>query len=242
MADEAILVTGGSRGIGRAVVEVLVRAGERVAFTYRDQEAAARDLEATCGQHARAFRLDLDDAETVGDSVRRIESEMGPLAGLVNNAGIKADGLLAMTSDADWERSLRVNLGGVFRCCREVLPGMVHRRSGSIVNITSIAAVRGVAGQGAYGAAKAGIIALTRTLAREVGRRGIRVNAVAPGFVETDMTAGLSKAEVDTLRATECLPGGVNPVSVAETVRFLLSPLADSITGQCIAVDAGASV
>jgi 3-oxoacyl-[acyl-carrier protein] reductase len=170
-----------------------------------------------------------------------VEEALGPVEGLVNNAGLRRESLLAMTSDEDWNAVLETNLGGLFRCCRAVLRGMMVRRRGGIVNVSSLSALHGVAGQGAYAASKAGILGLTRSLAREAGKRGVRVNAVVPGFVPTDLTAGLPEAAVANLRAGECLPRGVMPADVAQAVLFLLSDRAAAITGQTLVVDAGAS-
>lgn len=236
-----ILVTGGSGGLGRSVVRVLLEHGARVAFTYRTDQARARELEAEGRGEARAYCLELREPAGPERLVAELESDLGGLDGLVNNAGIRADGLLAMTSDEDWGYIVDVNLSGVFRCCRAVLPQMVHRRRGSIVNIASLSARYGVAGQASYAASKAGILGLTRVLAREVGSRGVRVNAVAPGFLATEMTRGIPEKMVRELRGRECLGAGVDPRSVAETVVFLLSAGAASITGQCVFVDAGAS-
>ncbi len=242
-----VLVTGGSRGIGRAVVEALAAApppagGElAVAFTWRSHETAAREVEAATGGRARAFHLDLADRARPDDLIAEVEAALGPLAGLVNNAGERREALLAMMSDEDWEAVLDVNLGGLFRCCRAALRGMLVRRRGAIVNVASLSALHGVAGQTAYAAAKAGVLGLTRALAREVGKRQVRVNAVVPGFVPTDLTAGLPAAAAAALRAGECLPGGTSPAAVAEAVLFLLSDRAAAITGQTLVVDAGAS-
>lgn len=242
MSGGVTLVTGGSRGVGRAIVKALLDDGQSVGFTFRTGETPARELEASAPDRCRAYSLDLRDADRAEDLVSVIEDDFGPIEGLVNNAGVTTAGLLAMTGDSEWDEVIDTNLSGLFRVCRAVLPGMMRRRRGSIVNIASLSAFRGVAGQATYAASKAGVLGLTRSLAREVGKRVVRVNAVAPGFVPTDMTSSLSKTEVDTLRSGECLPHGVDIGCVARAVTFLLSPDASSITGQCLIVDAGASI
>jgi 3-oxoacyl-[acyl-carrier protein] reductase len=235
-----VLVTGGSRGLGRAIVEALTAAREApVAFTWNADEASARAVEEATG--ARAFRLDLRDRARPDDMAAEVEAALGPVEGLVNNAGLRRESLLAMTSDDDWDAVLDTNLGGLFRCCRAVLRGMMVRRRGAIVNVASLSALHGVAGQAAYAASKAGILGLTRSLSREVGKRGVRVNAVVPGFVATDLTAGVPAAAVAHLRAGECLPAGTAAGDVADAVLFLLSERAAAITGQALVVDAGAS-
>ena len=235
------LVTGGSRGIGRAIVRTLAADGWMVAFTWREREDEAQRLAGELGDAARPFRLDLLDRARPGSLVVEVEERVGPIAGLVNNAGVRHDALLAALPDDAWDELLDANLGGVFRCCRAVVPRMLRRRAGSIVNVSSLTAVHGVAGQAAYGAAKAGILGLTRCLAREVGSRGIRVNAVIPGFVPTEMVADAAPEKVAALRDAEVLPGGVTTVSVAGAVAFLLSDRAASITGQTLVIDAGTS-
>lgn len=240
-ASPVAWVTGGSRGLGAALVRRLVADGWRVAFTYRSEDDAARALEEESAGSAAAFRLDLADRGRPKELVAEVEAALGPIQGLVNNAGVQESALVGFTADTLWDRLVDVNLGGAFRCLRAVLPGMVRRRSGAIVNVASLAALRGVPGQAAYAASKAGLLALTRTTAREVGRRGVRVNAVVPGFVETDMTAELDARTVQRLRSTECLPDGVATASVAGAIAFLLSVDAAAITGQAIVVDAGAS-
>ncbi len=233
------LVTGGSRGIGRAIVEAMVEGGWTVAFTYHSDEASARAVAEGSGGRARAFALDLSDRNAPGTLLPEIESSVGPIEALVNNAGRRAQALLAMTNDTDWDATLDVNLSGAFRCCRAVLPHMMSRRRGAIVNVSSLAAVAGVSGQTAYAASKAALLGMTRSLAREVGRRNVRVNAVLPGFVATDMTATLPEEIVKSLRSHECLARGTTAADVANLVAFLVSDRAAAITGQAIVIDAG---
>lgn len=233
------LVTGGSRGIGRAIVEAMVEQGWTVAFTYHSDEASARAVADASGGRARAFALDLGDRHAPGVLMPEIESSVGPIEALVNNAGRRAQALLAMTNDADWDGTLDINLNGAFRCCRAVLPQMMSRRRGSIVNVSSLAAVAGVSGQTAYAASKAAVLGMTRSLAREVGRRNVRVNAVLPGFVPTDMTSTLPEDIVKGLRSHECLARGTTAADVANLVAFLVSDRAAAITGQAIVIDAG---
>lgn len=233
------LVTGGSRGIGRAVTFTLAEQGWTVAFTWREREEEARRVAEELGDRARPFRFDLRDRARAGDLVREVEEQVGPIEGLVNNAGVRRDGLLATLPDDAWDDLIDANLGGVFRCCRAAVPRMLHRRQGSIVNVSSMTAVHGLGGQAAYGAAKAGILGLTRSLAREVGSRGVRVNAVIPGFVPTEMVADIPPDRVKALRSAEALPAGVTTTGVAGAIAFLLSDASASITGQTLVVDAG---
>ena len=166
MKPGVVLVTGGSRGIGRAVVDALLAEGRHVALTYRESEAAAREIVAASSGKARAYRYDLADRARPGALIPEIEEAQGPVEGLVNNAAIRRDALLASTPDADWDEVIDANLGAAFRCCRAVLPGMIARRAGSIVNVASLTAMRGVAGQASYGASKAGLIGLQVARAR----------------------------------------------------------------------------
>ncbi|MCC6991776.1 MAG: SDR family oxidoreductase, partial [Acidobacteria bacterium] len=233
MTGPVTLVTGGSRGLGRAIVRLLAAEGRQVVFTYRADAAAARLVEEACEGRARAVALDVADRDASDAAVRHIEATIGPIEGLVCNAGVSFSGLAAMTPDREWDHTIDVNLGGAFRTCRAVLGPMVHRRHGAIVLMSSLAAVAGTPGQAAYAASKAALLGLSRTVAREVGRRHIRVNVVVPGFVATDMTAGLGPQDVQRLRSHECLPTGTSPLDVAHAVSFLLSDRSAAITGQC---------
>lgn len=237
--NDVFLVSGGSRGIGRAIVEALVNDGRTAVFTWNSDEVQARKVEDATDNRATAFHLDLRDRSRPAHLVEEIETKIGPIVGLVNNAGMQRSGLTAMTTDESWDEIIDVNLGGAFRLTREVVRSMVTRSRGAIVNIASLSAVHGVAGHGSYAASKAGLIAATRCLAREMGRRNIRANVVIPGFVHTDMTDGLPDKVISGLRSREVLPGGTAPESVAEAVVFLLSDRASAITGQTLTVDAG---
>lgn len=237
MSARVALVTGGSRGIGKAIVSALLDEGWSVAYTYRTSPAAPLEDDSRC----RGFALDLRDRAAPAEVVGEVERSMGPIEGLVNNAGVRHEALLGFTSDIAWDETMEVNLGSAFRCCRAVLPLMMHRRRGVIVNVASLSALRGVAGQAAYAASKAALLGLSRALARETGRRNIRVNAVLPGFVKTGMTEEIPGEIVHALRSMECLPRGTSAADVADVVAFLMSEKAAAITGQAISVDAGAS-
>ena len=237
-----ILVTGGSQGIGRHLVLALAADGIECVFTYNSGREAAAEVEEQSQGRARGFALDLAEAEGPQRLMETLHKEDIQIHQLVNNAGISRSGLLAMTSDDDMERILQTNFTGAFRLIRSTIPDMLRQRGGVIVNLVSLAALRPMPGQGAYAASKAGLLSMTQTLAREMGRKRIRVNAVAPGFLATGMTADLKPEEVASLRRHECLPDGVTMSSVVGTIRFLLSPEAASITGQCLVIDAGASL
>ena len=231
------LVTGASRGIGAAIARELAGAGARVAVNYRSGREAAEEIAAGIG--GIAVRGDVADAEQAQALVERAESELGDLDILVNNAGVTRDTLLARMSDEDWAEVLNTNLGGVFHTSRAVARKMLRRRAGSIVNVTSVVGLRGNPGQANYVAAKAGVIGFTKALARELGGRGVRVNAVAPGYIETELTAVLSEPVRDAILANTPLGRLGRPEDVAGAVRFLCSDEAAFVTGEVLLVDGG---
>ena len=236
------LVTGSSRGLGRAIALELGRAGYRVAVHYAGRESAAQDVAAeirSSGGQASVFGADLSDRAAASSLVDRVILEFGSLEVLVNNAGITKDGLLIRMKDEDWDSVLRTNLDSAFYTCRAAIKNMMRARYGRIVNVSSIVGVQGNPGQVNYVASKAGLIGLSKALAKEYGSRGITVNAIAPGFIESDMTAELP----EKVRAAylEGIPAGRfgKPEEVAATVRFLCSSEAGYLNGQVIGVDGG---
>jgi 3-oxoacyl-[acyl-carrier protein] reductase len=239
LAGQIAVVTGGSRGIGRSIAQHLAEAGARVAIVARDEaRAGAVAAELPGGPHS-GIGCDIADAAAVDRMVKRVEEELGPLDILVNNAGITEDNVLVRLSDESWDRVLDTNLKGTFVAIRAAARGMMRRRAGRIINITSVVGITGNRGQASYAASKAGLIGLTKSVARELASRGILCNAVAPGFIETEMTAELS-AEASAAMTGRIALGRLGSADdVAAVVRFLAGPGAAYITGQVIVVDGG---
>lgn len=231
------LVTGGSRGIGAAVARELGAAGARVAVNYRSSADVAREIAGEID--GIAVEGDVADPEQAASLVERVESELGDLDCLVNNAGVTRDGLIARMSDEDWDAVLDTNLRGTFNTCRAVSRKMLRRRAGSIVNLTSVVGIHGNPGQANYAASKAGIIGLTKALARELGTRGVRVNAVAPGYIDTELTGVLPEEVRNAILGNTPLGRLGEPEDVARAVRFLCSDEAAFVTGAVLLVDGG---
>lgn len=239
------LVTGGSRGIGRAVATRLAELGADVVVNYASNPDAARKVvEAVeaLGRRALAVKADVSREDEVRHMVAAVEETLGPIDVLVNNAGITRDGLFVRMNEADWDVVLAVNLKGAFLVSKAVARGMMKRRSGSIVNLSSVVGRRGNVGQANYAAAKAGLIGLTKSLARELAPRGIRVNAVAPGYVETDMTATIADEAKAAIYENTPLKRLGRPEDVAEAVVFLAGDAARYITGVVLPVDGGMGI
>ncbi len=224
-----VLVTGGNRGIGRSVAEAFRQQGDRVAMTVRGEPV----------EGFLAVRCDMTDTASIDAAVTQVEDELGPVEVLVANAGMTRDGLLISMKEDDFAAVLDANLVGSFRVTKRVVRGMLKQRRGRIVLMSSVVALLGAGGQTNYAASKAGLIGFGRSLAREVGSRGITVNVVAPGFVDTDMTAALSEERVAMLKAQIPLGRTASPEEVAAVVRFLASDDAAYVTGAVIPVDGG---
>ena len=239
LKGKVAVVTGASRGIGAAVAKKLASLGADLALIYAGNDALAEAAAADCralGVRAEAYRCDVSDGEAVKETVAKIKAELGGVQLLVNNAGITRDGLVATMKEADFDEVLDVNLKGAFHMIRHCSGLMLRAKYGRIVNISSVAGLMGNPGQANYAAAKAGLIGLTKTTAKELASRGITGNAVAPGLIDTDMTRKLGLKE-DALKAAIPLGRAGKPEEVAEAVAFLLQ--ADYITGEVLRVDGG---
>ncbi len=237
-----IVVTGGSRGIGRALCKAFAAPGVHIFFNFHSLEQAGKETAeyiSAAGAIPGRFRVNVADSEEVADFFKTIIDTTGRIDVLINNAGISRDNLLARMKESDWDDVVAVNLKGAFNCTKAAIRTMMKQKYGRIINITSISGVSGNAGQANYSAAKAGIIGLTKSTARELASRGITANAIAPGFIETDMTAELPKATKDAIMAQ--IPAGRPgaPEDVAGVAVFLASEAAAYITGQVIHVNGG---
>jgi len=241
LTGQTAFVTGSTRGIGRAVAGALHAAGAKVAIVGRD-EARAKAVAAELGERALGVVADVGSAAAVEKAIASIEQGLGPVDILVNNAGITRDNLLIRMSEEEWAEVLQANLTGAFHTTRAVLKGMMKRKRGRIINVASIIGLTGNKGQANYAASKAGLIGFSKSVAKEYGSRNILVNAVAPGFIDTDMTSGLPP------EARAAMLGGITlgrfgrPEDVAGAVLFLASDLAGYITGQVLVVDGGLAV
>lgn len=233
------VVTGGSRGIGRAIAEALASAGARVAVVARNGERAQIAAGELPGEGHAGYGCNVALPDQVKATLAAIEEELGPVGILVNNAGITRDNILVRMKDEEFDEVIAVNLKGAFNFTRGVTRGMMKRREGVILNITSVVGLTGNAGQANYAASKAGVIGLTKSVAKELASRGVRCNAIAPGFIRTDMTAELNDSQVEVLQGQIPLGALGEPCDISGAARFLVGPRARYITGQVLAVDGG---
>lgn len=235
-------VTGGAKGIGSAIVKRLINDGYKVAFTYNTSEEKAQNLVSEFGENCKAYKLDITDSVAVNETVADIEKTFGEIDVLVNNAGIAEQSLFTDITDEMWHKMIETNLSGAFYCSRAVLKYMINRKSGKIINISSIWGEIGGSCEVHYSAAKAGLIGMTKALAKEVGLSGITVNSVSPGVILTDMTRHFDSDTMNELKDETPLNKIGTPEDVAGAVSFLASSDADFITGQDLAVNGGMSI
>ncbi len=242
LSGRVALVTGSTRGIGRAIAETLARAGARVAVTGRDAaraEAVAQEIAAATGVEARGYACDVSATAQATALVESVERDFGQLDILVNNAGLTRDNLLMRLKDDDWDTVLDANLRGAFATCRAASRGMMKRRFGRIINVASVVGLIGNKGQANYAASKAGLIGMTKSIARELASRNILANVVAPGFIETDMTAAMTPEARASMSSSIPLARLGTPDDIAGMVAVLASDLTGYITGQVFVVDGG---
>ncbi len=242
LENKTALITGAAKGIGKAIALKFASEGASIAFTYLTSKEAAmetkREIEAY-GVRAMAIASDASNFEGTAKVVEQVLSEYSRIDILVNNAGITRDGLMMRMNEDQWDAVIQANLKGAFNFIHAVTPSMLRNRAGSIINISSVVGIRGNAGQSNYSASKAGLIGLAKSIAQEVGSRGIRVNVVAPGFIMTDMTSNIPPETIKAWEAGIPLRRGGTPEDVAKVCLFLASDLASYVTGQVIAVDGG---
>ena len=239
LEGKVALVTGGSRGIGKSIAEHLAAAGARVAVVGRDTDRASAAAAALPGEGHRGYGCDIGDPAAIEPLVKAVETDFGSLDILVNNAGITQDNLLVRITDEQWDTVVDTNLKGAFLLIRAAARGMMRRRAGRIINITSVVGLTGNKGQANYAASKAGLIGLTKSVAKELASRNILCNAIAPGFIETEMTANLAEGAREGLMGQIALGRLGTGDDIAGVVRFLAGPAASYMTGQVVVVDGG---
>ena len=242
LQDKVVLITGASRGIGKAIAEECVKQGATVAFTYISSEEKAKALETELtadGGHAKGFKSDAGNFDAAQSLVDAVVAEFGTIDVLINNAGITRDTLLMRMTEQQWDEVINTNLKSAFNLTKAVQKPMLKARKGSIINMSSVVGVSGNAGQSNYAASKAGLIGFTKSVAQELGSRNIRCNAIAPGFIETEMTAALDEKVVQEWRNSIPLKRGGTPKDVADVTVFLASDMSAYVTGQTIHVCGG---
>ena len=241
LEGKVALITGATRGIGKGIAEVFARAGAKVAFTYAGSVDKAKALEEELSKitMAKGYQSDASDYDAAQKLVEDVMAEFGQIDILINNAGITRDNLMLRMSKDDWDTIIKVNLDSVFNLTKAVIKPMMKAKSGSIINMTSVVGIKGNAGQANYAASKAGVIGFSKSIALELGSRNIRCNAIAPGFIETEMTAALDEKTVQGWREGIPLKRGGQPEDVANACVFLGSDMSEYITGQVLNVDGG---
>lgn len=242
LENKNVLITGASRGIGKGIAVKFAQQGANVAFSYNSSAEAAKQLEnelAENGIKAKGFQSNAADFDAAQELVKDVLEAFGSIDVLINNAGITKDNLLMRISEADFDKVIEVNLKSVFNLTKAVIRPMMKQRSGSIINMSSVVGVKGNAGQANYAASKAGILGFTKSVALELGSRNIRCNAIAPGFIETEMTGALPEETVKNWRESIPLKRGGTPEDIANACVFLASDMAAYITGQTLNVDGG---
>ena len=242
LSGKIALVTGGSRGIGRAIAVALGALGAKVVVNYSGNEKAAQEtvheIEKNGGS-AQALQFDVSNFTQTQEIIKKLEKDLGSIDILVNNAGVSKDNLFLRMKEEEWDANLDVNLKGCFNCIKAVASGMLKKRSGKIINISSVIGLTGNAGQVAYAASKAGILGLTKSVAREIATRNIQVNAIAPGYITTDMTAAHGEKLIENVIKSIPMEKLGDPLEIARMAVFLASPASDYVTGQTFAVDGG---